>query len=65
MVPGTVMGDASPNHYRNSQDRIPTFYYIGTLDPLGGEEESQVPAGVTIAQESLDACSPNFRSSHE
>ena len=30
------MGDTSSNHNSNSQDRNPTFYYVGTLDPLGG-----------------------------
>ena len=34
-VLGTVMGDTSLNHTSNSQYRNPTFYYIGTLDPLG------------------------------
>ena len=34
-VPGIVMGDTSPNHNSNSSYRNPTFYYIGTLDPLG------------------------------
>ena len=34
-VLGTVMGDTSPNHNSNSLYRNPTFYYIGTLDPLG------------------------------
>ena len=34
-VLGSVVGDAFPNHNTNSQYRNPTFYYIGTLDPLG------------------------------
>ena len=34
-VLGTVMGDAFPNHISNSYYRNPTFYYIGTLHPLG------------------------------
>ena len=34
-VQGTVMGDTFPNHNNNSLYRNPTFYYIGTLDPLG------------------------------
>ena len=29
------MGDTSLNHDNNSGYRSPTFYYIGTLDPLG------------------------------
>ena len=29
------MGDTFPNHNNNSYYRDPTFYYIGTLDPLG------------------------------
>ena len=29
------MGNISPTHNSNSQHRNPTFYYIGTLDPLG------------------------------
>ena len=29
------MGDTFPNHNNNSEYRNPTFYYIGTLDPLG------------------------------
>ena len=28
-------GDTSPNHNSNSLYRNPTFYYMGTLDPLG------------------------------
>ena len=34
-VLGTIMGDICPNHNTNYYDRNPTFYYIGTLDPLG------------------------------
>ena len=29
------MGDTSPNHNDISEHRNPTFYYVGTLDPLG------------------------------
>ena len=29
------MGDISANHSSISECRNPTFYYIGTLDPLG------------------------------
>ena len=29
------MGDTFANHNNNSYYRNPTFYYIGTLDPLG------------------------------
>ena len=29
------MGDTFPNHNNNSYYRSPTFYYTGTLDPLG------------------------------
>ena len=35
-VLGTVMGDTFPDHNNNCLYRNPTFYYIGTLDPLGG-----------------------------
>ena len=34
-VLGTVMGDTSLNHNITSSYRNPTFYYIGTWDPLG------------------------------
>ena len=33
------MGDTSPNHSSNSRYRNPTFYYMGTLDPLGRSNE--------------------------
>ena len=29
------MGDSFPDHNSTSKYRNPTFYYIGTLDPLG------------------------------
>ena len=32
---GTVMGDTFPNHNIKSYYGNPTFYYTGTLDPLG------------------------------
>ena len=31
----THMGESCPNHNSNSLYRNPTFYYRGTLDPLG------------------------------
>ena len=34
-VLGTSMGDTSPNHKSDSYYRNPTFYHMGTLDPLG------------------------------
>ena len=34
-VLGTGMGDTFPNQPKDSEDRNPTFYHIGTLDPLG------------------------------
>ena len=33
--PRYCWGSTSPNHISNSIYRNPTFYYIGTLDPLG------------------------------
>ena len=35
------MGDTFPNHNNNSYYRNPTFYYIGTLDPLGVEDDKR------------------------
>ena len=29
------MGDTSPKYFSNSKYRNPTFYYVGTKDPLG------------------------------
>ena len=37
-VLGTVLGDTFPDHNNNSLYRNPTFYYIGTLDPLGASD---------------------------
>ena len=34
-VLSTYIGDTYPNHNSNSYYRNPTFYYAGTLDPLG------------------------------
>ena len=34
-VLGTVVGDTSSTHNTNSYYRNPTFYHMGTLDPLG------------------------------
>ena len=31
----TVMGDTSLSHNSNSKYGNPTFYYIGTYDPMG------------------------------
>ena len=38
-VLGTVMGDTFPTHNSNSN---PTVYYIGTLDPLGQNNQGQL-----------------------
>ena len=38
-----TMGDTFPNHNMNSYYRNPTFYYIGTWDPLGLRVPSRFP----------------------
>ena len=43
-VLGTVVGDTSPNHNSNSYYREPTFYHIGTLDPLPNKADLVHPA---------------------
>ena len=44
------MGDTSPNHDCNYYSRNPTFYYIGTLFPLGQDRLSMGNGGLIKSQ---------------
>ena len=64
-VLGTGMGDSSPNQKSNSCYRIPTFYHIGTMDPLGHNLQSLRPKQNKQSRRVLANRVPKLSNLHE